>query len=346
MSLYLPILKTAWRTAVRERRLWGFALFAGLLIGSGFGTAVVQVTGVDPTRSVLPSILDLNVGSLSRIGPLWSQAVATGTGAVAALSALGVVILALLLAILWFAVVGANALVLAGEHVARAKAIPRDLRQRAQARFWPTFTIHLIAKVVTIALITAWGSVLTTTAFAATPRATVRGIIAFVVTATILTVIHIATPYAIASATLDRRGALSAIREALVLLRDRWLISVEASLLLTTANFLSIAAWAAGSLVLALPFLFLGGIAIANGASAMLTVAIIAGIAVLVAYLVLIAMVFTTFLTMAWTLLYLRLTSEGEEPEAWTTRVVARRGKSEARNSKFETNPNDRMTKF
>jgi len=327
VSLYLPILRTAWRTALRERRLWGFALFAGLLIGSGFGTAIVQVSGTDPTQDILPRILALNAGSLSRIGPLWSQAIATGAGAVAALSALGVVILVFLLAVLWFAVIGTNALVLAGEHIARAKAIPRDLRQRAQARFWPTLTIHLIAKVVTVALLTAWGSVLTATAFAETSRATVRGIIAFVVTALLLTVVHIATPYAIAGVTLDRRGALTAFREALTLLRDRWLISVEASLLLTAANFLSIAAWAAGSLVLALPFLFLGGIAIANGNGAILTIAIVAGITVLVAYLVLIVMVFTTFLMTAWTLLYLRLTGEGEEPEAWLTRVTARRGK-------------------
>ncbi|MDP3770679.1 MAG: hypothetical protein Q8R16_00065 [bacterium] len=322
MSLYLPILKSAWQTALQERRLWGFALFAGFLVGSGFGTAIVQVSGADPTQDVLPSILNINAGSVSRIGPLWAQAVATGPGAAAALVAYGVVILAILLAILWFAVVGVNALVLAAERRSRTASIPRDLRRRAQEHFWPTLVIHCIAKAATIALLATWGAVLTMSAFTATASATGIGVVAFIVTAILLTALHIATPYAIANALLDRHGAVPAIREAFALLRDRWLISVEASLLLSAINALGIIVWLGGSVIVALPFLFLGGIAITNGAGALLTATIAVGITALVAYLALIAMVFTTFLTTAWTLLYLRLTGEGEEPEAWVHRAL------------------------
>lgn len=325
MQLYLPILKTAWRTALRERRLWWYAFFAGLLIGSGFGTAITQVSGTDPAQDVLPRMLDLNAGSLNRIPLLWTQAVATGPGAAAALIAFGVVVLALLLAILWFAVVGANALVLAGEHVARGKAIPSDLRSRAQMRFWPTLAIHLIAKAVMVALLTAWGEVLAVTAFATTSGATARGITAFVVTALLLTVVHIVTPYAIANAMIDRRGTLPALREAVALLRERWMISIEASLLFSAVNLLSIVVWLVGSTLVALPFIFLGGIAIANGMGVVLTATIVVGIATLVVYFTLIAMCFTTFLTTAWTLLYLRLTGEGEEPEPWIHRALRAR---------------------
>lgn len=322
---YLPILKTAWRTAIRERRLWWYALFAGLLIGSGFGTAVAQVSGADPAQGIVLRALELNVPSFSRIPLLWTQAVATGPGAAAALIALGVVVLALLLAILWLAVVGANALVLAGEHVARSKAIPSDLRSRAQTQFWPTFAIHLIAKVLTVALLTAWGEMLTVSAFTATRGSTIRGIAAFVITALLLTVVHIVTPYAIANATIDRRGALPALREAVALLRERWMISIEASLLFSAVNLLSIVAWLVGSVLVALPFLFLGGIAVANGMGTVLTTTIVVGVAALVAYFMLIAMCFTTFLTLSWTLLYLRLTGEGEEPEPWIHRALRAR---------------------
>jgi len=325
MALYLPILKTAWRTALHERRLWGFALFAGFLIGSGFGTAVIQVSGTDPAQEFLPGILNIHVGLLSRISPLWAQAVATGPGATAALAAYGVILLAILLAILWIAVVGGNALMLAAERRARAAAIPRDLRLRAQERLWPTLAIHGIAKVLTAALLAAWGAVLTVSAFATTPFATARGIVAFIVTALLLTTIHIVTPYAIANVLLDRRRIAPAIREAFVLLRDRWLISVEASLLLSAVNVLGIIAWIGGSALIALPFLFLGGIAIANHASALLTATVAVGITALIVYLALVAMAFTTFLTTAWTLLYLRLTDEGEEPVPWLHRAFSRK---------------------
>lgn len=331
MDLYRPILKTAWRTAIRERRLWWYALFAGLLIGSGFGTAVAQVSGTDPAQGVVLRVLDLNVPSFSRIPLLWTQAVATGPGAAAALVALGVVILALLLTILWFAVVGANALVLAGEHVAHMRTIPRDLRGRAQERFWPTFGIHLIAKALTVALLTAWGEVLTVSAFTATRGSTIRGIAAFVITALLLTVVHIVTPYAIANATIDRRSALPALREAVALLRERWMISIEASLLFSAVNLLSIVVWLIGSVLVALPFLFLGSIAAANGMSAVLTTTIVVGVAALVAYFTLIAMCFTTFLTLSWTLLYLRLTGPGEEPEPWIMRATSRKPQAASR---------------
>lgn len=337
MSLYLPILRTALRTALRERRLWPFAIFAGFLIGSGLGTAIVQVSGTDQTQEFLPNILNINRRSFSRIGALWTQAVATGPGATAALIAYGIVLLAILFAIIWVAVVGVNALMCAAEHTTRATALPRDLRRRAQDRFWITLAIHGIAKVTTVLLLAAWGAVLTVNAFSDTPLATVRGIVTFVIVALLLTIIHIATPYAIANALFDRHDVIPAIREALTLLRDRWLISVEMSILLSAINVLGIVVWLGGSAVVALPFLFLGGIAITNGASALLTTTIAIGITTLVIYLALIAMVFTTFLTTAWALLSLRLTGPGEDPEPWLHRALRAR-KSEIRNQKSETN--------
>lgn len=323
MSLYLPILRTALRTALRERRLWPFAIFAGFLIGSGFGTAIVQLSGTDPTQEFLPNVLSINTKSFSRIGPLWAQAVATGPGATAALIAYGIVLLAILFAIIWIAVVGVNALMISAEHTARATALPRDLRRRAQERFWTTLVIHGTAKVATILLLAAWGAMLTVNAFSDTPLATARGIVTFVIVAILLTIIHIATPYAIANAIFDRHGVIPAIREALTLLRDRWLISVEASILLSAINALGIVVWLGGSVIIALPFLFLGGIAITNGASALLTTTIAIGITALVIYLALIAMAFTTFLTTAWALLSLRLTDPGENPEPWLTRAAS-----------------------
>lgn len=324
MPLYLPILKTAWRTALRKRRLWWYALFAGLLIGSGIGNALTQVVGADPTRGAIAAIVNQIAEPISQPALLWAQARATGTGATIALVAYGLFLSGLLALILWLAVMGMNALVLAAERTARSTDIPTDLRQRVRRPFWSTLGIHVVMKAATATLLTIWGVVLATVASNRTTGATAGGVVAFTITVLLLTIIHLATPYAIASAVLDRRRTWSALRDAFALLRERWLITMEASILLTLANIAGVAAWLAGSFLLALPFLFLGGIAITKGATTLFTIAIIGGIVTLLAYLTVIAMCFTTFLATAWTLLYLRLTGPGEEPEPWITRATRR----------------------
>ncbi|MDO8598552.1 MAG: hypothetical protein Q7S02_00400 [bacterium] len=324
MDLYRPIITTAWGIALRARHLWWFALFGGLLIGSGFGSAIIQTLNANPAQSVLAQVLDLQTTSPDRISALWEQARATGWGATVALSAYGLLLLAFLAIIIWFAVIGVNAIVVAASRAPKSPSSSKELRRAAHARFWPTLGIHVIAKGTEAILLAAWGAVLIASAVQNTPFVNARAILAFVVTAVLLTCIHIIAPYAITSAVLDRRNALTALREAFALLRDHWFITIEASLLLTLTNIVAIAVWLAGGALLALPFLFLGGIAITKGASTLFSTALIGGIITLAIWLACIAMVFTTFLVSAWTLLFLRLTSTGERPQSWFARRFTR----------------------
>jgi|GEM_PF-5637267 len=320
MPSYRSIMMAAWAIAFRARSLWWFAFFGGLLIGSGFGSAVLQTLNANPAQDVLMRVLTMEATTSDRVGALWAQARATGPAATVALSAYGVLLASLLALIVWLAVVGVNAIVIAASHASEPLPTLRELRRRAHARFWPTFGIHVIAKAAEAVLLTAWGAALIASAVRDTPMTNVRAILAFVVTVILITIIHVATPYAVASAVLDRRSMLTALREAFALLRDHWFIAVETSLFLTLANVAAIAVWIIGSALLVLPFLFLGSIAIAKGVGALYAIALIGGIGVLAVWLAGIAVIFTTFLISAWTLLFLRLTGEGEEPEAWITR--------------------------
>lgn len=324
MDLYRPIITTAWNIALRTRRLWWFALFGGLLIGSGFGSALIQTLNVNPAQGALARVLDLQTTSPDRISALWEQARATGWGATVALVAYGLLLITFLAIIIWFAVIGVNAIVIAASRVPKSPSSLKELRRSAHARFWPTLGIHVIAKVAEAILLAAWAGVLIASMIQNTPFVNIRTVLAFVVTAMLLACIHIIAPYAITSAVLDRRNTLTALREAFALLRDHWFITIEASLLLTLTNIVAIVVWIAGGALLALPFLFLGSIAIAKGASALFSTALIGGIVVLAIWLACVAVVFTTFLVSAWTLLFLRLTSAGERPQSWFARRFTR----------------------
>lgn len=307
---------------MHERRLWWFALFAGLLVGSGFGSAITQILNANPVPGALASILGLRTAPLGRLNALWLQARATGPEATVTLAAFGLLLAVLLALVLWLAVIGVNAIVLAAERTERSQAIPPDLRRRAGARFWPTLGIHAFAKGTEALLLALWGTTIAAAAVKISAATSARALVAFVVAAILLTVIHIAVPYAIASAVIDRRNWTLALREALTLLREHWLISVETSFLLTAANIGAIAVWLAGSALLALPFLFLGGAAFAYGWKTTFSVAIVGGIMTLIAYLAVVSMIFTTFLATVWTHLYLRLTDPGEKPKPWLHRML------------------------
>lgn len=323
--MYLPILQHAWRIACKERQRWPFALFAGLLIGTGIGSAILQTLGTDPSQGALGAFLHPSTGLYGQAGELWTQARATSTGATIALIAYGIVITAMIGGIFWFAVVGANALMLFT--AARDPVARRAVIRRAARRFWHTAATHIILKVLTVVVLIGWSMVFTRAIVVSTTESTAAAIIVFVLAASVLSCVHIVTPYTIAGITIDERPFGPALREAFALLRDRFLITIEASVLLTIASVVGFLVWIIGSFILAIPFALLFGIALAQHAPSFILTTVAAGLITLAAYLIILTMMYTTFLITAWALLYVRLTSPGAKPEAWLHRRFAHYGR-------------------
>lgn len=317
MSLYLPLLAASWRFARRERRVWVYAFFAGTLIGTGFLSAVVQAFDADPVQRAIADAIDPQRGLLQQALALWAHAAANGVGAAIALLAYAALLVSGALAGIGLAVYGGNVVLL---RASRMSDNPGTLvPTRSRERFWAAFGVHAVARIITTALLAGWTAVLlrAVTMDVSFPWAAAL----FVVVTTVLTILHVATPFALASAVLDGASVSAAYREALVLIRDRWLVVTEASLLLSAINLASIAVWIAGSMALAFPFVLLGAIGAANGNPALVTIAIALGIVALVAYLLILSTLFTSFLIAFWTLLFLRCTATGTEPKAWILRI-------------------------
>lgn len=320
-AFHLPIIRAAWRIAWRERRVWVFALLAGLIIGSGIGNALMQIYGVDVTDGWW----GYGEGMAGSIGGLWVQARATGVGATAALGALGALIIASVAVVIWAVVVSVAAIVIGAEPLARGATAPTGLGKRAIASAWPVFVVLLAMRVGIFLAMTIWRAALLWQIKSPTTPVIAIGIITFITLVVVISILHITTPFAVMNVVIDRARPLRAIREALALIRDRWPIIIESSCVLTIANAIGVIVWIAGSFILALPFVFLVGIGSIKGMPWLTMASFAVGGIVLAIFTVILSMIVTTFIVSAWTMVYLRLTGSGEAPEPWLHRALSRK---------------------
>ncbi len=300
MSSFLSILQFAWRTAIRERRLWWYALPAGFAIGSGFGSAIAQALH----GSLLPLPMALFaepwVATIGRVGAIWDQARATGIGATIATVAFAVLLACFALAMVWLIVACANVLILAVGYRLEGKPMPRALLRAVADRWAPAFAVHLMAQVVAWVVLRGWSAIIGSIGIVPSIGETIRLTAGFVVTVLVLSAWSVLTVLALVGVVLDHQRPVVAMRNAFIALRDRWLALTLVSALLTIANAASLAVWIGGTFVLALPFLFIGGIGVSMRSGAVIQGATVTGMPVLVAFSVLLAVIFTVFITAAW----------------------------------------------
>lgn len=320
-AFHIPVIRSAWHIALRERRIWIFSLLAGLIIGSGIGSALIQIYSIDITDGWL----GYGEGMIGLVGGLWAQARATGAGAMVTLSVLWVLLLATVAAFIWLVVVSVAAIVLGSESPARGMAVPIGIGKRAIAYTWSVFVVLIFVRVGIFIATAIWHSILFWHVVTPTTLTMVASIVAFIALAGVFSVLHIATPFAVMGVVFDRMRPLRAIQEALVLIRDRWLVIIEVSCVLTIANIIGVIAWLAGSFIIALPFAFLVGIGSTKGIPWLTMTSFAVGGVALTVFTIIIAIIITTFLTSAWTIVYLRLTGQGDAPEPWLTRVIGRK---------------------
>ncbi|MBI2483187.1 hypothetical protein HYV74_03355 [Candidatus Uhrbacteria bacterium] len=318
---YRSLLTTAWSLTTHLRRFWYVALLGGLLIGSGVGTATFQVLGADPTSSVARAITTPRE-YLGTLAMLWAQARATGTGATAALIAYAALLSTILIAVMLLAVHGVNVLILATERRSRRAAVDITLHRDAMRALVPTTILHCITKGITIAVLAGWLQLFIAVAQPTAPIAAPWAVAGFLAATAVLTIIEIVTAFALTSIVLDGRTPFAALRDGAALCTRYLRVVLEHSLLFTAAHVAAFLLWLVGSALLMLPFAFLVGIGSMLRIALIPRIAIPLGMLTLIGFLASIAVLAGIFLVAAWTLLYLRLTSPGAEPEPWLLRYA------------------------
>lgn len=315
------MLATAWRTAVRTPRLLWPALFAGLAIGSGFGSALARLFGVDVAESAIERLTRPSAGTFGSVASLWVIARGNGVAATVGLLALGVLLLAILAFLVWWSVVATVAVVGAARYAADGTPIPTHHTRGAHRAFRAAFGILASTRILTAALLAGWGALLVRAAIRVSPGVDATAVVAFVVGAIALTALDAFVGLGVAGVAIDRLPFRTAVRDAASLLRDhRWVVG-EWSLLLTVVHAIAILASAAIATLAALPFTFLGGLAVSLGHAALVRAAFLGGLGAVTLAVILTSAMTSMFLGVAWGLCYLRLTGSEEPPGPWIRRI-------------------------
>ncbi|MDO8425242.1 MAG: hypothetical protein Q7T01_01885 [bacterium] len=315
---YTPMLTSAWRTAIRERRLWVVAIFAGLVLGSGFGSAIIRLLAGDPTQQITLLIPFTPDGAT--LSALWHQARTTGPLATAGLLGLGAVVLAIGTFLVYMVTMSTNAVLLGNRERIAGHSVPRTLFRAGRERFWPSFATIAVMRVIGAIIILCWMGLFARTL--AMPETTGVALAAagFVIATLLLAVLHIVTPLALIGVVLDRQRVRVALAEAFALLRTYRLVLTEFSLLLTAAHIVFYLALIIGGALIAIPYSIVNSIAVATGSLTLFRIALIGTISTFLVFAIACSALFASFIASMWTQLAVRLTTTGEAPEAWITR--------------------------
>lgn len=186
--------------------------------------------------------------------------------------------------------------------------------------FWPLLGIGILARLDLPLYFWLFNSL----AASDTSAGVVLFILAFVAVTIISLVLSLLGVYASALVILEQVSFTQAIREAIQLFREHWLVSLEMALILYLVSIVVGLGVLISLFILAVPFLLLGLIAALTGSSVVLWIVLIPAILVYIAFLVLAGSAFVTFQYSAWILLYLRLYGQGAV--AKVVRVTSRFG--------------------
>ncbi|KKU47250.1 hypothetical protein A3H10_00875 [Candidatus Uhrbacteria bacterium RIFCSPLOWO2_12_FULL_46_10] len=247
--LYRIILISAWRTTWNHKRLWFWGLFVGLL--GNAGEYQFLVTALD--RAVLGEVVSGTAKGFWGGPPLSSQTIAGLVNAFSInafttfiLLLIGLAIIAIAAFFLWLIMVSIIALVKGGAAIADGENMPSLADGVAEGKkyFSPVLVLYVFGRLILWLLFTAlvlFGALATKDLLVGLPLF----LVAFIIILPALFVVSFTMRYAIMYVVLKKRSLLDALDQAIALVRDNWLITIELAFFLFVINLIVGAALAA-----------------------------------------------------------------------------------------------------
>lgn len=306
-SLYRHVIRDALRLAFKRRQLWLFGFFAMFLSTGGLVDTLIR------------SLNHLSSAQIERLHPELAPRLPEIFAALAPRDLLtppawllfgGALILALLGAGLWCAVVSQGALI-SGIAAVDHKIDPRMAIGRGIASFWTLLIINVISKVTlgVAALLTALplGDALANNR----TGAMVLSFIAFALFIAVALSVNVVSFFALIDASLTRSSVRSALTHGFATFQKHWVVAIETALVIFGADILLAAVYFTGLILLLVPFtvLFLMMIAIGTASGVWFFLSMV-GI-VLLAWTIVTVSFAATFRYAVWTLLFDRLQGRG-----------------------------------
>ncbi|MDD4995202.1 MAG: hypothetical protein PHW53_01920 [Patescibacteria group bacterium] len=312
--IYREVLREAWFFAWRNKVLWVFGFFAGLMMSGG--------------------IYDLGVkmfGRVTNLGSAW-QAVSQGMPFESALGlpdklsgikqlftlenvwliTAVLVALAIGLGLIWLSVASQGALITAAAGKAKNKLMPAgDAFTLGMHKFWPLLGINVSLKVAIALLVmfTTFPLFLLLSANIALNAALY--LVSFLIFIPAAVIVYFIAMLASCYVMLRNKGYGSALYHAWELFKRHWLICMELGFLLFVISFLIGLAIVLIFLVISLPIMLLVLAAVALASNAAFLVILILSVLIFAGVMIFGSAFTVTFQYTAWVMLFERLASRG-----------------------------------
>jgi hypothetical protein len=319
MFSYRQILKTALRISWKNKYLWLFGVFASFLsIGAEY-----QILWRSMSQKAALQWY-ANWGSFMGTGIFSWRAVVnfvhlykSSPGAMFALTFLFLLVLAILAAIIWLAVVSEIALVGQSEKIIKSKKDKAEMAvsegfQSGKRDFWPVFGLNVFGKIlINVIIILVTIPIL----FSAANRLAVNVVytIFFIILIPIAIGASLMIKYAIAFVVLKKQKLFVSLNSAWELFQTNWIISIEMALLLFLISFVATLLILFASLILAVPFLILATSFFFLFSPVAFSIVLVLGVITLIVFFIVAGSFLTSYQVVAWTNLFMQLATKGGE---------------------------------
>jgi len=310
MNLYRNVLKKAWEITWQYKYLWFFGLFATILWSGGEYDFILYFI-----NSGDGGIL-YNLQLLSESGvfsPAFFQnaalAIATDPLSFVIITAVLLIIVALLAFLVWLVVISQIAVISASYKISSGTRTDfKDSIDAGLEHFWKVFLLNLSQKLIISLLVAITLAVLISGGASANLAGQV-----FVFTFMLLLSAFIAfiVKYAINFIIIKRRNFKEALADTWELFRINWLITVEMTLLVAVLSVGVALATIFFMITVSAPFIFVAMFALKYGSMLAFWLTVIAAAIVFLILAFLVGAIFTVFQNAAWTCLFLELVSAG-----------------------------------
>lgn len=318
MSIYRDILKQSWLISWKHKHLWFFGLFASLLAVGAEYKIIGGAMGQDAEThwSNLKQIFTgnwFNTGFFSNL----VLAFKNNTGPAISLVLIMLIILAIIVFLIWMAVVSQAAIVDETKKIINNGAdTPEESIKNGiisgRKHFWPVFGANILIKIVVEIVLVLISLPLISTMLGYGVSSALY-IILFIVLVPVAISFSLVMKYAIAYNVTSNTSFCDSLKNAWGLFKRNWIISVEMAFALFFISFAATVAIMLATGILAIPFIILAAAFFTLFSfAAFWSIAVIAMIA-LITFIVVCGCVLSVFQTAAWTDIFLRLQKKPHE---------------------------------
>jgi len=313
--IYRQIIKEAWHLAWRNKILWLFGFFAGMLINGGVYDLAIKMFSRVTTASITWESIMNNIlppyAYVENIVAIKAPIETAGLFSIWVIFVL-IAILALGLFLIWLSIASQGTLIYAvSQTAAKKKDVIKNSFRVGLEKFWSLLGINALLKLAIVLLVVFTSFPLVLLLGKSALLNALLYLTSFVIFLPLAIIIYFVAILASCYLVLRNKRFTESIHFAWVLFKRNWLICLELGFLLFIVGFLVGLAVVLIFLIASIPvvLLLLAALALGSEVASLLVIAL--AVMILVALVILSGAFVVTFQYTSWVMLFERLTTKG-----------------------------------